>query len=235
LNPNHFITSGITLDGAVTGYNQVVPKSSASMLVAISNNNPIVSVWRLGLGRVASVSTDDGASWAGTLLRKENSLMLSRTINWAIGDLSRNKAFDVSVKDGNLEESIEVRLKSSVAPTATTASALDFSKVGENAYIGSFTPKVKGFHDVLGAVVAVNTPIEYREIGINPELDSLVALSNGETFTEQEAAKIIEKVKRDSRRIEVTAESFSWAFVLAALIIFLLELLARRLVENKSI
>jgi len=67
-NNQHFITQGITLTADVSGYNNVVKKSAAQMLVSMGDGKPILSVWRYGLGRVAVMSTDSGDKWANQLL-----------------------------------------------------------------------------------------------------------------------------------------------------------------------
>ncbi|MBI2142165.1 VWA domain-containing protein, partial [Candidatus Woesearchaeota archaeon] len=99
VNNYHFITRNLKLKAAVTGFNFVIPKSQAQLLVTTANNEPVLSVWRFGLGRIAVLSTDDGSAWNGRMLGKANSILLSRTANWAIGDLSRNKDFDVDMDD----------------------------------------------------------------------------------------------------------------------------------------
>jgi len=89
LNDNHFITHGLDTSAALHGFNQVVPKSAGRLLATTSTGDPILTVWRLGLGRIATLSTDDGSGWASELLTSKNSKMIIKTINWIIGDPER--------------------------------------------------------------------------------------------------------------------------------------------------
>ncbi|MBI2550507.1 VWA domain-containing protein, partial [Candidatus Woesearchaeota archaeon] len=84
LNSNHFITRNVKLTARLTGFNQVVPKPNADVLVATAENRPVLTVWRFGLGRIASVTTDDGTGWAAELFNKDNSVLITRAVNWAI-------------------------------------------------------------------------------------------------------------------------------------------------------
>ncbi len=65
LDTTHFITRGLEIGATISGYNYVVPKPAASLLVTTNKNIPIVVVWRFGLGRVVSIATDDGSRWSG--------------------------------------------------------------------------------------------------------------------------------------------------------------------------
>ncbi|MCP3682474.1 MAG: VWA domain-containing protein [bacterium] len=231
INNYHFITGGVDLDAKINGHNFVVPKENADTLVATSSNHPILNVWRFGLGRIAVLATDDGSGWAGELLSKKNAGLISKTVNWAIGDLSRKKSFDVSMDDSYLGETIQVRVISDSMPE----NDLNFSKVGDRLYTSSFTPDQEGFYQVLNGVVAVNYPKELLETGINPELKGLVAATGGEVFNANEIEKIVGKVRSDSRRIETRTISYSWILTLIALLIFLSEVCARRVIENRNI
>ena len=89
LNANHFITEDFEPKATIYGFNQVVPKTTGRLLVTTSTGEPVLTIWRLGLGRVASWATDDGSNWAGETLGKYNSRLHSRVFNWAIGDPDR--------------------------------------------------------------------------------------------------------------------------------------------------
>jgi hypothetical protein len=231
LNNYHFVTRDLSLDAAVSGLNTVVPKSSAMMMVTTENNDPILTVWRFGLGRVAALSTDDGSRWAGPLLTKKNSLLLTRSTNWVIGDLSRKKRFDVSAKDVNLGEVMEVNVKSDDLPEWND---LKFAKVGENIYSASFYPKKVGFYSFFNAEVAVNAIKELQSVGMNPELESLIGLSGGRMFQPSQTKDIIKKVREDSKRYKTEIIAYSWLPIVLALVIFLIEISVRRAIENKK-
>lgn len=230
IDSSHFITSSYNPNGRVLGFNFVLPKSNANMLLATADGNPLLSVWKFGLGRVAVLSTDDGSAWAGELLNQQNSQIYSRTTNWVVGDLSRNKAFDVSIEDINLGEELQINVISSTEPT----SGYSFSKIGDRRYRAITTPDEEGFMEILGASVAINPPKEYQYIGMNPQLETMVQTTNGQMFTQSDAKEIIDKVKADSRRVTTRADSYSWIFAIAAIVVFLLELAIRRILERKQ-
>ncbi|MBN2454461.1 VWA domain-containing protein [Candidatus Woesearchaeota archaeon] len=232
INGYHFITRNLLLSGEVTGFNFVVPKPNADLLVATATNNPLLSAWRFGLGRIAVLSTDDGSAWAGQMLSKQNSKLITKTVNWAVGDLSRNKEFDVNIKDIYLGEEMQVAVISKAMPVHDP---LKFSKTGENLYTSSFVPEQVGFEKVLNGVAAVNYNKELSAVGLNPQLYTLVFLSNGEMFQPDDYQSIIDKVENDARRMETTKVSYSWVFIIFALTLFIVEVAIRKIGENRNL
>jgi len=230
LNSHHFITEDVKLTAGISGFNTVIPKGSANSLVVTSSNRPVITVWRYGLGRAAAITTDDGTSWAGEMLTKGNSVILTKTINWAIGDLSRNKEYDVDIQDVYLGEPIIINVKSEKRPVYA---GIKFSKLDENLYTATATTTQQGFYDFLETPVAVNYNKEVGSVGFNPELSNLVRLSKGRMFSPDDIGGIIEKVKQDSKRTKIESVSYSWVLLLAALFLFLAEVGIRRLYENK--
>ena len=230
LDSNHFITENLGLNAKVTGFNQVVPKSSARMLITTQNANPIVSVWRFGLGRVAALTTDPEI-WAGQLLNQENSKLITRTVNWAIGDPGRNKEFDVKLKDSRINDVAQINVISETEPVLND---FTFSKIDKNLYMTSFVPKTVGFHDFFDASMAVNYKREYEELGINPELIDLVSITNGRIFDRDNTTAIVKFIIDNSRRKKIDEKSYTWMLILTALCIFLLEVCVRRIVENRK-
>jgi len=230
VDSNHFITQNLNLNAKVTGFNQVVPKSSARMLIATHNTNPIVTIWRFGLGRVVALTTDPEV-WAGQLLNKENSKIITRTVNWAIGNPSRNKEFDIKLKDSRVQDAAEIIV---ISETDPVLEGLSFSKLDKNVYKAGFVPKTTGFHDFFDASMAVNYKREYEELGINPELVDIVSITNGRIFNKDNTTAIVEFIRENSRRVKINEKSYSWIFILTALFIFLIEVCIRRIMENRK-
>lgn len=229
---NHFITQGLGLNAIIAGFNQVVPKPSSRVLVATSENIPVVTIWRFGLGRVAAITTDDGSRWGSSLLSESNSKVITRSINWAIGDLNRNKQFEINVKDTTIEKLTPVQVLSYETPEIN---GLEFSKVGVNLYQASFMPEETGFEEFDEAVIAVNHKEEYAELGINPVLHDLVTATGGSIFNPDDTAKIVEAVKKASRRTKTDIVYYRLPFILATLMLFLIEVAARRIIRNRNI
>ena len=232
VNSHHFVTSGVKVSGKVDGYNEVVPKPHADLLLATQRNNPLITASRLGLGRIVAVSTDDGSAWASDLLTSENSVLLTRAVNWAVGDLGRSKKFDVTVKDVHLGDRMDVNVISGSPPTHDF---LDFEKTGNRLYFASFVPDEPGQQEFFDAVAAVNYPREYFSLGVSPDLETSLAVTGGKIFNPDDADLIISKVKEDSMRRSSEPVSHSWILLLAALIIFLFEIGIRRFQEGKTV
>lgn len=230
LNGHHFITSGVRLSGSISGYNQVVPKPSADLLVSTARNSPVLSVSRLGLGRIAAFSTDDGSSWAPQLFGRDNSVLVTRAVNWAVGDLGRKKDFDVDAKDIFLGDEMAVNVVSGSLPVAE---GLKFAKVGKRLYSASFTPDGTGLQHFLGVVAAVNYEFEYASLGVSAELERQVSVTGGRMFGVDDVGAIVDKVRADSRRVVTEPVSYSWVFLLLALLVFLGDVAFRRLKEGR--
>ncbi|MDG1482338.1 MAG: VWA domain-containing protein [Myxococcota bacterium] len=56
---------------ALTGYNRVLPQPAARTILTTAGGVPLLSTWRVGLGEVTSISTDDGGRWAASWRRWE--------------------------------------------------------------------------------------------------------------------------------------------------------------------
>ena len=230
LDTTHFITLGLDdIAATVSGYNYAVPKPSARTLVTTQKNIPILVVWRFGLGRVVTITTDDGLKWAGELLNKKNSKLLTRSINWAIGDLGRKKSYDVTIRDTVLGKPASVNVVSKEMPKADE---LSFAKIDTNLYSSSYTPKGTGYKEILGATFAVNYNDEYANLGISPEFTSLVEKTGGKIFDPADIKGIIEFVRAKSKRIKIESTDYRWPFAIIALILFLIEIGIRRYREN---
>jgi len=231
LDTTHFITYNQSLDSVVSGYNYVIPKPASRMLITTNKNIPIMVAWRFGLGRVVSLATDDGGKWNGEFLTEENSKVLTKAINWVIGDLSRKQSFDVTIKDTELGNELLIEVISSSLPQHDE---LTFIKSDVNLYTAKFTPKTTGFFSFFGADAAVNYKGEFEEMGSNKEFLNLVEQTQGKIFDKDDINGILEFVREKSKRLKVDTTEFKWPFLVAVIILFLSEIALRRIWENKS-
>ncbi len=230
IDTTHFITLGLDdIQATVSGYNFAVPKPAARTLVTTHKNIPIMVVWRFGLGRVVSITTDDGSKWAGALLTKRNSKLVTRSINWAIGDLGRKKSYDVSISDTVIGKSTNVNVISREMPKAEE---LAFAKIDTNFYTAVHTPKETGYKEILGATFAVDYNDEYANLGSNPEFLNLVEKSGGKIFEPDDIKGLVEFVKAKSKRIKIDSTDYRWPFAIMAMLLFLTEIGIRRYREN---
>jgi Mg-chelatase subunit ChlD len=226
----HFITRGIELRAKVSGLNFVVPKTSGRMIITTNEGYPIITTWRYGLGRVAVFSTDNGDKWGGELLSANNFKMIGRLVNWAVGDLSRNKVQDITIDDVSLGERTDIVFVSSDVPESQE---LSFAKVDANLYVASTDSNETGFYEYGGAFGAVNYKKEYGKLGLNEELIDLVTISGGHIFEANNAEEIAKTIKTISRRKKVDFITFRWPFTSLAISLFLFEIFIRRMRENK--
>ena len=231
VNSNHFITKDLEFNAKIFGFNQVVPKSSAQMLVSSNNGLPIVSVWRFGLGRVAVLATDAGNSWAGQLLKEGNSKLISRTSNWVVGDPRRKLGTRVNVADGRIGEGLDISIYSEKVPKISEVQLIE---VDTNIYSGNLIPDQTGFFKILDEEFAVNYPREFENLGINPKLEELVRITGGEILDVGDHKDIIEKIKKDSEKVIEDREYYRYFLLPAAVIVFLIEIFLRRKFKNKE-
>ncbi|WP_319507915.1 hypothetical protein [uncultured Methanolobus sp.] len=241
-NTKHFITKDIEIEGSITGYDDVTPKAGADRLIITSTGKPVLTTWRYGLGRVAALSTDNGQGgenmWATQLYSGNNSKLISSTVNWAIGNPREETGAVVDAPDTwyGTPVTIELTMYDEGIPTLKLdGDALDLSLTGNNVYEAVINPSPIGLHDLSGYPVAVNYALEYRDVGLNEELPAIIKSYGGSTYSVNEArAKLFEEAQGNSEKLVRDSVSQKIYFLLAALIIFLGEVILRRIKEIKE-
>lgn len=230
---NHFITEGLILDAEVLGTNQVLPKSAAQLLITTGSSEPVLTVWRRGLGRVAVLSTDNGNSWGGGLYMGTNSRVISRTINWAAGDPERKKDYFFSANSPRVNEESEIIIRGSGVPEIE---GVEFSRKSDGTYAAMIIPSVAGFFTFGDDEYSVNYNSEYSDVGWNEELEELVRVSGGHVFSGSEDILDVLDVLKEKKNITlVEKELFIWPLISLAMIIFILDVWFRTVSERKNI
>ncbi len=230
LDKYHFITTDLEINPKVYGYNQALPKSTGKLLAALDSGEPMLVVWRYGLGRVANFMSDNGAAFASSLYFGEDSLLMTRIINWVIGDPERNVERFVKVEDAHVGEQSFVLVKQ---PGIPKAEGLSFYRTDENIYQASFVPESEGIFDLLGAKYSVNYPREFEAVGMNPELKDVVEATGGQMFAAGQVKEIAEAVVRQSKQPVDEKQYYRWIPLLAALALFLIDIFVRKAFENR--
>ena len=228
LNPSHFITSGMELKSKISGFNQVLPKRAAQLLVTTDSGEPVLVVWRLGLGRTATIATDDGAFWAGDLLGKDSKLH-TRTLSWAVGDPDRKSKEFIDIEDARVGGAAQVLVRSSQYPQAA---GFTFYKTENDLYAASFMPNQTGFSKLLTGEFATNYPQEFTSAGANPELEQLVHSTGGRIFSASDVDGISKFVTERLKRKITAQDPIRLPFLIVALLMFLVEVLLRRLIKK---
>jgi len=242
LNTQHFITSDVEVEGEITGYNDVTPKAGADRIIITSTGKPVITTWRYGLGRVAAVTTDNGERggnrWGTALYSGNNSKLISSTVNWAIGNPREETGAVVEAPDtwyGTPSTVVLTMYDTGIPILRLNGNPVDLSLTGDNVYESSVSPGTIGVHDLSGYPVAVNYALEYRDVGLNESVVTLIEASGGETYTEDEArANLLTEAQQKSEKLVRDIVSYKMYFLLAALIIFLGEVIVRRIREIRE-
>lgn len=230
MDKEHFITKNLDLNARITGINFVVPKMGARSLIFTGDGNPVLNSWNFGLGRVISLATDDGREWAAPLLTKENSMLITRIINYAVGNPEKDKALYIETTDGFLGQRNEIFVRSDKYPVSRE---LTFIKQGENLYKAEFSPEKEGYYQFFDAMVAINSPREYYGLGMNSRLQDMVEISGGKMLN-LEDEDIIAQIKTMSERKEIIRKDLKIYPLAIVLIIFIIELTIRKIYEQKK-
>jgi uncharacterized membrane protein len=232
LNRNHYITSDLSLNATVQGFNDVTPRPGSQRLVAMADGKPVLTAWRYGLGRAASLTTDDGKAWAPAIYEAANSRLISATVNWAVGD-PRPEINRIDAEDGWLGTPLKITILSDTRPRL--GDGVSMEKVGEKRYTATLNPSSVGVYYVGDYGIAVNYPLEYRDVGFNPELPRIIMANGGRVFTEAEArSSLTEEARRMSQRIVQERVSRRDLLLFGALAIFLGEVIWRRWREMRK-
>ncbi|AKB21198.1 VWA domain-containing protein [Methanosarcina sp. WH1] len=243
-SPDHFITKNVNLTTAsITGYNQVTPKAGAERLVITATGQPVLTTWRFGLGRVAAFTTDNGGNeatrWASALYNGTNSKLISGMANWAIGNPQAEEGAVVEALDtwlGTPSDLTLIMYDEGVPQLKLDGAPLDLALTGRNTYEASVSPDKIGIHDISGYPLAVNYPLEYLEVGFNNDIEPLILATGGKIYTEKEArALLLKDARQNSERESNDPVSLKVYVLLAALVLYLGEILVRRIREMRRL
>lgn len=243
-SPDHFITKNVNLTNAsITGYNDVTQKAGAERLVITSTGKPVLTTWRFGLGRVAAFTTDngegEGSRWATTLYNGSNAKFISGTINWAIANPRAEEGAVVDSPDTWLGTPSNLTLTmydEGIPQLKLDGSSLDLALTGRNTYETSVNPETTGIHDISGYPLAVNYQLESRDVGFNEDIESLVLETGGKIYSEKDArALLLKDARQNSVRQSDEQISLKMYVLLTALVLYLGEILARRIREMRKL
>jgi len=240
LNTKHFITRDVDLEGNITGFNDVTPKAGADRLVITSTGKPVLTTWRYSLGRVAALTTDNGEGgetrWATQLYSGNNSKLISSTMSWAVGNPREETGAVVEAPDGWFGTPVEIELTmydEGIPILKLDGEDVPISLTGDNVYEASVEPGTIGMHDLSGYPIAINYGLEYRDVGLNEDLPVLIKQYGGQIYEDGQDARANLLVDARENSQTLVRESISqkiW-FLLAALVIFLGEVILRRIRE----
>lgn len=243
-SPDHFITKNVNLSNAtITGYNDVTPKAGAERLVITVTGKPVLTTWRFGLGRVAAFTTDNGegagSRWASALYNGSSARLISGMTNWAIGNPRAEEGASLDSPDTWLGTPSDLTLTmydEGIPELKMDGSPIDLALTGRNTYEASVNPETIGIHDISGYPLSVNYQLEYRDVGVNEDIKSLILATGGKIYTEKDArALLLKDARQNSERQSDEPVSLKMPVLLAALVLYLGEILARRIKEMRKL
>jgi uncharacterized membrane protein len=221
-NPKHFITRDISeIPHDVLGYNDVTPKPEANRLVITRLGKPLITVWRLGLGRVAAITTDNGQGngipWAASLYSGNDSLVITRTLNWAVADTESSENIQLKIPDLKVNQPGRVLIATKKEGTPelyfdkkpmemmpignnmyeayVTPDAFGLHKISEKPANANKTPEIFGVENVSWRPASANCPDEYMYIGENHQFRTALLENGGKIYT---TADIYSRITADS-------------------------------------
>ncbi|MDS0298582.1 VWA domain-containing protein [Halogeometricum sp. S1BR25-6] len=231
VDPNNFVTSGVELTANPGSTNDVSIRRGANFLVASDDGTPAVATWRYGLGRVGTITTYAADGSLDGLLSRPDSLLLTKSTNYVIGDPERKETGVVGIADTRVGSPTTVTYRGGERPAAADVS---FRQVGEETYRATATPDEAGYHEVLDAAYAANYREEYAAFGPDPALETLVEATGGREFSATQAAEIAEFTREESRRVRSVRTDWTWLAMALALALFSLDVIYRRVQVRRS-
>lgn len=253
-DPKHFITRNISdIQNDIYGYNEVTPKPEANRLVITRLGKPIISVWRLGLGRVAAVTTDNGngngVPWAASLYSGNDSLIITRTLNWIVADTDMSEGIRLEVPDLKMSQPgrILITTRKSGAPELYfDKKPMEITSIGNNMYESYVTADTFGLHKISETPLeanmteelmsesagvknlswrpaAVNRPDEYTYVGENVLFRTAILENGGKIYAKGDVYSRIIEDSSTSTKKKILIKVFYTKYLLAlAFLIYLL-------------
>ena len=103
------------------------------------------------------------------------------------------------------------------------------------SYEAAINPDKEGFHDLSGYGIAVNYPLEYRDVGFNDKLKSAIESNGGRVYDEGEVEGLLfMDIKEKAVRTVEEPKSEKMPFLIAALVLFLVEIIVRRIKDYRK-
>ena len=226
LDRNSFVTAGVTLTASPESFNDVSVRRGADYLVAGDNGQPALATWRYGLGRVGTLTAHGEDGTLGGLLREPDSLLLTRTTNYVVGDPERKASGITGIPDTRVGEPTTVTYRGADRPGVDDPA---FRRVGEETFRATVTPTEPGYYEVLDATYAANYPREYAAFGPAPGLDRLVDDTGGREFTAAQGRRIARFAAQEASGIRPVETDWTWLPLVLGLVIFTAEVSYRRL------
>ncbi|KAB1188673.1 MULTISPECIES: VWA domain-containing protein [Haloferax] len=226
VDQNNFVTAGVELTSNPGNVNDVAIRRGADFLVAADDGTPAVATWRYGLGRVATITSYGADGSLDGLLSRPDSLLLTKSTNYVIGDPERKASGVTDVRDTRVGSPVTVVYRGEARPEDTEN--VTFSAVSPGVYEATIVPTEQGYQDVLDSAFAVNYPVEYGGFGTSTQLAAAVADTGGSLYSPSDAAEIATSARDNASGVKPVRDDWAIYFVLFAFLVYLSEVLLRR-------
>jgi uncharacterized membrane protein len=240
------------LEGLVLTYN----KDAGDLLIEGPGGNPLLSLWRYGLGKSAAFTADMKGIWSGRLLAWEGfGVFVTRLARWlerpgqseeltlSVHQIDGNRA-DITVEALDLESRYinYLDLTASVIRPESGSLSIPLRQTAPGRYSGTFELSGKGIYFITAAdnegkyfartnSITLPYPEEYKKFGINTELLSEIARRTGgrmiTRFTPGQENWWDEKIERTESRENILL------LLGSALLLMLAEIVFRRWSSRK--
>ncbi|RXK48641.1 vWA domain-containing protein [Halorientalis pallida] len=232
LDRTHFITSGVEFAARPGRTHSVAAVRGADLLVAGSDGAPAITAWRYGLGRTVAITAYGENGGLDGLLSAPDSLGITKSVNWAIGDPERLATGLTSISDGRVGSPVTATYEGASRPSAD---GYRFTQVDTGQYETTFVPASPGYQSLLAAEYAVNYPQEFAAFGQSRAVRTAADRTGGRVFEPDRAAAVAEQVRQEARTVETITREWTWLVLVAALLLYLVEVGTRRLVRIRHL
>lgn len=232
LDRTHFITSGVEFTARPARTHSVAAARGADLLVAGSDGAPAITAWRYGLGRTVAITAYGENGGLDGLLSAPDSLGITKSVNWAIGDPERLATGITSTTDARVGSPATATYEGANRPSAD---GYRFVQVDTGEYETTFVPASAGYQSLLAAEFAVNYPREFAAFGQSRAVRTAVERSGGGVFEPGQAAAIAEQVRQEASTVETVTREWTWLVLVVALVLYLVEVGTRRLVRIRHL
>lgn len=243
----HSVLSGAADNGLpnLLGYIGASPKDTAKVVLKSNEEDPILTMWRYGLGKTVAWNSDMNGKWSSNYIAWENNLKLwQNIINWTIDNYeSSNALMEVNIEgssakisfktaemDNVLDTEVEIltpsmeKKKVKLYPSTPGEYSGEFDLEDTGVYILKGVQKDEG-EIVNAATAGVNLPYspEYKITESSRVLEDFVQGVNGK-FIDDPQEVFEGDVKPVQGRRDLT-----YLLLVLALLLFILDIAFRRL------
>lgn len=261
---DHEVFRGIPLDDlpALRGYVLAYPKPAAELLLVSDKADPVLAVWRYGLGRAAAFTSDLRGRWGKAWVEwEEFGKFASQLVRWTQRKTPRqNMWLDVAVRDGVSRITVDLyndqdefinqaHLTGTMTASGQASAPMAFEQTAPGRYegtvsvngLGEYFVTVSGEDNAGGTVgprtVAFAIPYSAEYIPRPPNLRllrKLADLTGGQVLHLSDPSASSGEVFHVAEEGHRPPQSIWYALILAALMLYFFDIVARKLPSGEE-